>query len=202
MKRVNVFDFDGVLIDSKEAHWKFYSDFAHANGFSLRRRDFEKAISGQGELFWENLGVPDEHVRGIQEDYTTEFWRYPVTFFGGVPEMLERLSASGAILTLATFNRRANVERAVKEHIKHFERVFTFEDGRKEGCVQKLFDIYGGTPSDYRLIGDTRWDKDTSEGMGIGFLAVNYGWMKFRDDGLFPIVETVAELQDYLLRHP
>ncbi len=200
--KVNIFDCDGVVLDSKEAHWDFYCDFATANGVALKRADFERAIREPGEFFWQNVGIPTRLFKALNKTYTEDFGECEVKMFSGIPEMLERLSSSGVILTMATFNRRVNVERAVGDSLRHFERVFTYEDGRKEACVQKTFDVYGGSPSQYQLIGDTWWDIDTSERMGIGFVGVGWGWMKFPRQTPFPVLKTPKELGDYLIENP
>jgi phosphoglycolate phosphatase-like HAD superfamily hydrolase len=200
MARVNIFDCDGVILDSKEAHWQYYSDFCSARKVNLKRRNFERAIRRESAFFWKNMKIPERLSRELNRDYPQNFGvNYPVKIFEGIPWLLEELVSKGIIVTMATFNRRENVERQLGEFISHFERVLTYEDGTKAEGIERIKEIYG--KQNYRLIGDTCWDVNSAKKTEIDFVGINWGWQKFSKDSPFPVIQTLPDLRNYLVEN-
>jgi phosphoglycolate phosphatase-like HAD superfamily hydrolase len=201
---INIFDCDGVILDSKEAHWKFYEAFSRIKGFELKREDFERAIVDVPSNFWKTLGVPQEFVKEANQTYVDTFRDYEVDIFPGVVDMLYDLRKQGRQLSMATFNRRPTLEKHLGNALGFFDKVLTYEDGFKNGVlnkahqIEKLVNIYRRPKSDFRLIGDTRWDLDAAQQAGIEFVGVNYGWTDFSKTFGFPVVDSVVELWEHL----
>ena len=199
-----IFDCDGVIVDSWGGHVELYADFARENGFELRASDLERAIDGSAADFWKNMGVPDKFVGKLYEVYDKRFRDYEVHVFPGVVDMLSCLKSSGKRLSMATFNRRCNLEGPLKECFPFFDKVLTYEDARKGKVLNKAYQLenlskfYRKPFSDFRLVGDTRWDFDAAKEMGIDFVGVNYGWGNFEEGNGFPVVDGVAELWEFL----
>ena len=62
---VIVFDFDGVLADSLDAHNRFFSDTGIEFGLDIIREKIKKSLTHPTENFWEIIGVPEELVPEI-----------------------------------------------------------------------------------------------------------------------------------------
>jgi phosphoglycolate phosphatase-like HAD superfamily hydrolase len=206
MRKIKIFDYDGVLVDSKEAHWQFYSGVGNEKGLSLKRSSFDKAIANPTIYFWKNLGIPEKYVEEIEKRYLEEYSEFEIKPFEGVVDILEELSERGDILTLATLCRRPLVERHFGTHLHFFERHFCLDDCdasrrsfSKDILFSKLFDIYGSNPTNFLFFGDTSWDLDTAQTLEVGFVGVNYGWGNFPENSGFPLVRNVRELRNFLI---
>jgi len=199
---VDLFDFDGVLIDSLDSHIKFYQDTARALGFELTRERAMRAIALPKKNFYVNMGFREEHFEIVNETYEERFVDYNCPVFPGVPEMLADLKQQGRTLCLVTFNRRRAVEHFLAPHLHYFDRVFTRDGERTKGdAVVSIRQEFGEV--DYLLIGDTYWDVEESREANIPFLGADYGgWYDFSQLGEvdFEVMSSVPELQGFLLR--
>jgi phosphoglycolate phosphatase-like HAD superfamily hydrolase len=66
MKRVRVFDFEGVIVDSLDAHAQFYIDVGEELGFKTSYERLKHAINHIGEDFWKHLNVPENLVDKVR----------------------------------------------------------------------------------------------------------------------------------------
>jgi beta-phosphoglucomutase family hydrolase len=113
-----IFDFDGVVIDSHEAHERSWFALAAELGKELKRETFVSTFGQRNESILPFLGWADEGDRGrIQQlgDRKEGLYREILRAEGieplpGVVGLLEDLAAAGIPCAIGTSTPRANVE--------------------------------------------------------------------------------------------
>jgi phosphoglycolate phosphatase len=209
------FDVDGVLLDSLEAHLQICRDKAREFGLKLRIptvvefRELVRhgAVISPMEEFFRTLGFPADLAKKADADYKDNFaTRYPVYPFPGAQELLLRLARSGMPLGIVTSNRTRNIEASLGASIDVFDpRLrFTFDDGRNLSKAQALAAGAAalGIPVAATIyVGDQPKDFEAARAAGSQFLGVTFGWGISRADKQFPTVDSLREMESYLLTH-
>ena len=195
---VNIFDFDGVLVDSFPAHMQALSDVIGVAVDVIGAR-FRKAIQSHREDFWGMVGFPREMAKVFHSE---DFLNYDCPIIEGIPQVLEELKSAGKVLCLATHNNKRNLHHFGKDILSYFDLVLTRDDfGRKRESLEFIAREYSGKSRG--MMGDTHWDYEDSVVTKTRFLGVGYsaGWEQFRKgENVFDVAESVGELRDYLLK--
>lgn len=113
-----IFDMDGVLIDSADAHWKSWRILAQRRGVELRQEQFAQTFGRQNRdivpLFFGPV-CPEESRRlaDQKEEIYRDLIRDQPPLVFGAAELLRGLAAIGAVLAIGSSGPRANIELVV-----------------------------------------------------------------------------------------
>ena len=204
MKRDSIiFDLDGTLWDASETVVRAFNDSIQAIGFDINLtsqtvRDF----SGMkmDDIFTQYFSfVPKGKLKEFETIYAEKESQY-LQQFGGelfpkVKETLEKLAENYRLFI---------VSNCMKGYIENFIEFFSFED------LFEDFECFGndGLPKDKNIrmivernnlqnpvyVGDTIWDKESSEKAGVDFIHAAYGFGKIEN----PKVQ-IQNFEDLLL---
>jgi phosphoglycolate phosphatase-like HAD superfamily hydrolase len=209
---IAIFDVDGVLIDSLDAHLQICRDEAQAFGLDIEVPTVEEfrtlvahgaVVSPMVELF-RTVGFPGKLAELANEHYKKAFARkYPVRPFPGVPDMLAEVAATGMGLGIATSNTRANISSALGDAMRFFDArcIFADDDPRRVTKAEALSDCarnYGTSPEAMLYIGDQPRDFAAAQMARVPFLGVTYGWGIEADETRFAIAKSPEEIANYI----
>ena len=210
-----IFDVDGVLLDSLDAHLQICRDEARKIPLDIRIpsagefRDLvaRGAVISPMEEFFVTVGFTRKQAKIANEHYRNEFAKkYPVRPFAGVQEMLQIVAATGLELGVVTSNTRAIISSALGEAIKFFNphAIFADDDAQRVTKSQALIDSArncGIEPDATIYIGDQPRDFAAAQAAHVQFLGVTYGWGITPDDTRFPLAHTPQEIAAYIRAH-
>lgn len=94
-----IFDFDGVLVNSKRAIFKTYREACKEMGikFYSSLAEFSKNIDGNYEHFYVRLGIPKKYFKKMSLAYKKHYRKFEkeVSLFSGVENVLKKLKSHG-----------------------------------------------------------------------------------------------------------
>ena len=213
VKRVVLFDVDGVLVDSLRAHLQVCEDLREAYSLNIRiptPGEF-RSIARSGtrispmKEFFRAVGFPEDRLDDAGSYYQENFSKkYAISPFPGIPQMLGRLHANGVLMGLATANVRANVEKAIGDSWRLFapRYCYTYDHPRKFTKAEALRDASAALnlrSEEMLYVGDQLGDFQAARDAGTEFLGVTWGWVIARGDSGFPTVDEPADIGDYVL---
>lgn len=197
---IEIFDMDGVILDSLPAHVRFYIDFGKRHGIPISKEDVLRTSQGGTDNFFRLMGIPKEMEVVVAAEYHEQFHLYDCPIFPGIADVLRNLKRAGKTICLATLNRRKNVERLAGEVLPLFDFAVTKDDAYpKSDGLKMIVDRFGKPLNKYRLIGDSRWDVEDAARAGIGFLGVSWGWHELQKNDKYIVVSSPQELERVLL---
>ncbi|MDR1276360.1 MAG: HAD-IA family hydrolase [Candidatus Accumulibacter sp.] len=209
-----VFDWDGTLFDSTGAIASALQ--AACRALSIPEPSDEQARQGIGLGLIEALrhSIPDlseRHYPELLDRFGVEYRRRESTLglYEGIPELIERLHASGATLCVATGKSRRGLDRVLAS--TGLGRFFSASRCADE-CFSKphpqmlleLIDACFVSPETTLMIGDTTHDLQMAINAGARALAVSYGAHSAEQlNALNPLarVDSVAELDAWFRVH-
>lgn len=218
MKKYFLFDLDGTLTDPKLGITTCVQYALHS--FGIEEPDLDKLEPFIGpplkDSFMEFYGMEEKQAQEAVEKYRERFkdkGLYENEIYPGMAQMLKMLSEKGFRLAVASSKPTVFVEK-ILEHFsirQYFKVVVGSElDGSrtsKDQVVQEaLRQLFGHKPILYNevyMIGDRRFDVEGARAMKVESVGVTYGYggmEELREAHADYIVESVAELQEFLLR--
>jgi len=210
--KVVIFDWDGTLVDSVDHIADSLHQAATDLGFPALEREAYRDIIGLGMVeALEKLypGLSHEEITSIREGYANYFFRKvttPQNLFEGMGEVVLNLQQSGRGCSVATGKSRRGLDPALVSSGlgSHFDITRCADETRSKPDPRMLEEIllfYGIKPAEAVMIGDTRYDLEMAQRIGMPSIGVEWGVHK-RDvlGGYAPhaIVDTVADLRDVL----
>lgn len=211
MQKVILFDLDGTLTDSGEGIINCATVALRHFGLPIPSREEMKLFVGPPlHLTFQKFGVPpeqtDEAIRVYRERYIP-IGKYENTPYPGIRELLAHLKAAGHKLYVAT-SKPETTSIDILEHFdlaKYFTRIcgasMDLSRNSKEDVIAYLLE-QNGRADNMVMIGDTKFDVLGAKCHGIPTVGVSWGYgdvSEMREAGALKIVDTVKQLQDYLL---
>ena len=186
LKRAILFDIDGTLVDSNEAHVEAWRRAFAAEGYSFSRGDIHAQIGKGGDNLVPSL-LPDipaeiqERLAQAEGDIYKREFMPQVEPFEGATEVLRRLAEHGHTLVLASSASRAEVDYYVD--LLGADGLITGTTSKGDVAHSKPCpDIFTaalaltGGPADAAIvIGDTPYDVLAARRAGIDAIAVLSG---------------------------
>jgi len=185
-KRAILFDIDGTLIDSNDAHVEAWHRAFATEGYAFSRTEIHAEVGKGGDNLVPSL-LPDVSIE-IQERlaeaegeiYKREFMR-KVKPFEGVRAVLKRLAARGHTLVLASSASRAEVDYYVE--LLDADGLLTGTTSKDDVARSKpcpdifaaAVDLTGGELARAIAVGDTPYDVLSARRAGIDAIAVLSG---------------------------
>lgn len=203
MRRVLLFDFDGVIADSIDVCMKRVIGACKKHGYNQisTKLDFLSLYDGN---FYENLvkrGIHKEDIPYLIKDFHVKSKEQKnVGLFSGIKDVMEELAEQNKIIVI-TSNATQTVKAALRfNNIDCFEEVLGAD---KETSKVKKINYVKSKYKGYELfyIGDTAGDMIEGKKAGVKTVAVTWGFHneeKLRKENPDFIVHSPAELADVL----
>lgn len=195
MKKLIIFDMDGVLVDSEHIYHRHHPVYFRENlGLSLTQAEIDgfTGVSSR-EIFSRYKGRYPDHLPHAPEHYVEHEYDGLMQVFGalepfpvlaGVVNLLDALQAQGLRLALSSSNQRRMVELCLDRSglRPYFERVLSGEDVARAKPDPELFsrqvEAFGLVPADCLVIEDSTNGTKAAQAAGIacvGFVNPNSG---------------------------
>lgn len=216
MKRLNLFDLDGTLIDSEQGivHSIEYAlaklGVASPSRESLRgwigpplRAMFPRVVGDDPAMI-------ERAVACYRERFNDIGWREH-TVYPGIGEVIDALASRGDRLAVVTTKADLYAERIVRglPFGARFERVYAAAPGsrdiEKAAMIAQALRDFETDAGDAVMVGDRHFDIDGARANGVRAIGVGWGFgscAELRDAGADAIAETVEQLGLMLLRQP
>jgi phosphoglycolate phosphatase len=210
--KVVIFDWDGTLIDSVEHIAESLHQAATDLGYPELEREAYRDIIGLGMI--EALhklypGIGHEEMTRIREGYAEYFFAKtttPQNVFVGMADVITDLRAAGRGCSVATGKSRRGLEGALISSGlgPHFDITRCADETRSKPDPRMLSEIiehYNIRPDQAVMIGDTRYDLEMAQRIGMPSIGVEWGVHQRDVLGHYDphaIVDTVADLRDVL----
>lgn len=210
--KVVIFDWDGTLVDSVEHIADSLHQAATDLGYPARERGAYRDIIGLGMVeALEALypGISREQMNAIREGYARYFFAKvttPQNVFAGMAEVLVDLRGAGRGCAVATGKSRRGLDGALVSSGlgPHFDLTRCADETRSKPDPAMLHDIirhYGIQPAEAVMIGDTRYDMEMAQRIGMPAIGVEWGVHKRDVLGRYQphaVVDSVADLREVL----
>lgn len=210
--KVVIFDWDGTLVDSVEHIADSLHQAATELGFPAREREAYRDIIGLGMVeALEKLypGIGRDEMNSIREGYGRYFFAKvttPQNVFAGMADVVADIRSSGRGCSVATGKSRKGLEGALVSSGlgSHFEITRCADETRSKphpAMLQEILSFYGIEPREAVMIGDTRYDLEMAQRIGMPSIGVEWGVHKRDVLGHYAphaIVDSVTDLRDVL----
>jgi len=210
--KVVIFDWDGTLIDSVE----HIAESLHQAAMDLGHPDLEREayrdIIGLGmveALYKLYPGISHDEMLKIRESYSNYFFSKvttPQNVFEGMADVVSDLRSAGRGCSVATGKSRRGLEGALVSSGlgTYFDITRCADETRSKPDPKMLSEIiehYKIRPEQAVMIGDTRYDLEMAQRIGMPSIGVEWG--VHQRDVLshyqpHAVVNTVADLRDVL----
>lgn len=210
--KVVIFDWDGTLVDSVEHIADSLHQAATELGYPALEREAYRDIIGLGMVeALEKLypGISREQMNTIREGYGRYFFSKvttPQNVFDGMAEVVADIRAGGRGCSVATGKSRKGLEGALVSSGlgPHFEITRCADETRSKphpAMLEEILAFYGIKPTEAVMIGDTRYDLEMAQRIGMPSIGVEWGVHKRDVLGHYAphaIVDSVPDLREVL----
>jgi HAD superfamily hydrolase (TIGR01549 family) len=213
---VAIFDVDGTLVDSNDAHARAWVEAMAENGYKV---PFEKVrpLIGMGgdKVLPETVGVEKDSEQGkkISEKRKEIFQKYlpGLRAFPQAGELLQRLHDQGFVLVIATSAEPDELKQLLKIVNEHAYDLFSEESSSKDAKESKpdsdvmkvALKRSGYKADEVLMLGDTVYDIESAAKIGINTIAFRSGGWKDKDlQGAIAIYDGPADLLQHLADSP
>ena len=183
-KTLIIFDWDGTLMDSIGLIVESMHVAGEAHGFQTTDQAV-KGIIGLSLLTGIEIvfpqATPAQHL-AIQQTYTNYYIpnSHRTPFFDSIEKLLQTLQQQGKKLAVATGKKRRGLDRVLEHSDSHdyFETTRCADESGSKPNPQMLTDILEHTQqqiADAVFIGDSIYDIQMANQLGMTSIAVNYG---------------------------
>lgn len=200
MKKILIFDFDGVLVDSIEPMLAYAGQVCQALGYPCEpaQADLEALDRMEFSEFGRQLGIPEEKIK---EFVTLNFNLFtlreePLKIFVGMDTVVKQLSRS-AVLGIVTGNSCLVVNRFLEGYglASEFHTILCAEDdGSRVDKIEAIVALNGGCGGEVYMVGDAVSDIQAARAAGVKSVAVAWGHQSRQ--------KLAAENPDFLVETP
>ena len=193
MIRAVLFDLDGTLVDSNDAHVTVWAQVFREAGHDLPRAAIHAQIGKGGDLLVPALlpdadeatcgRIADRHGEVFKRD-----WLPRIRPFRHAHDLLARVRAEGAKVVLASSASRAELDHYValldaRDLIAAGTSIDDVETSKPAGDIfSAALEKVGVDPADALVVGDTPYDVEAARRAGVRAVAVRSG--RFDDAAL------------------
>lgn len=179
-----IFDMDGVILDSLKIWNELGESFAEKLGPDAAKDLSEKIFSMSAEesieYFREHYGLKQSKEELMQEllDFSRDFYYNKVKAKEGAKELMERFSAAGVKMVVATSNMRNNIEHALERNglLGYVDRIFTNTEVGSSKNDPEIFDLaakhMGTKPEETIVFEDSLYALKTAKATGYHTVGV------------------------------
>jgi len=184
--RVVIFDWDGTLVDSVEHIADSLHQAATDLGYPALERDAYRDIIGLGLVeALEQLypGIDRDALDSIREGYKRYFFSKmttPQNVFTGMADVVADIRKAGRGCSVATGKSRRGLDLALESSGlgSYFDITRCADETRSKpdpAMLEEIIRFYGIEPSDAVMIGDTRYDLEMAQRIGMPSIGVEWG---------------------------
>lgn len=212
--KVAIFDWDGTVVDSIEHIASSLHQAAADLGFPTLEKAAYRNIIGLGMVDALKAlypGVEDPDIEAIRQAYSRYFFAKEATpqqIFAGMEPLISELRDAGIGRAVATGKSRRGLDAALHSSglREHFDVTRCADETRSKPdprMLEEILAFYQLSPKDAVMIGDTTYDLEMAQRLGMPSIGVRWG---VHDDALLSryspvaLVSTTRELQDVLAR--
>jgi HAD superfamily hydrolase (TIGR01509 family) len=213
--RAVLFDVDGTLLDSNDAHARSWLDVLRGHGKDVPL-DLVRSKIGMGgdKLLMQLAGIDSESLEGklLADRRTALFKAYYLPNLGPLPgarQLVERLRLRGFACAVVTSAGGAELADLLREAAvaNLFDLLVTSDDVDRSkpdpDLVQAALEKLAVGPREAVLIGDTPYDIASAARAGVSTIALRSGGWKDRDlQGAIAIYDHPADLLSRLNESP
>ncbi|GGE59465.1 hydrolase [Streptosporangium jomthongense] len=210
--KVVIFDWDGTLVDSVDHIADSLHQAATELGYPALEREAYRDIIGLGMVeALEKLypGISRDEIVAVRQGYANYFFRKvttPQNIFDGMSEVVADLRSAGRGCSVATGKSRRGLQSALVSSGlgMHFDITRCADETRSKPDPRMLEEIlvfYGIEPTEAVMIGDTRYDLEMAQRIGMPSIGVEWGVHKRDVLGEYAphaIVSSVPDLRSVL----
>jgi HAD superfamily hydrolase (TIGR01509 family) len=214
--RTVIFDIDGTLVDSNNAHALAWVKALREHGFLVGFAQVRWLIGMGGDKLLPTLTDLDsesEDARAINERRRTIFMHEYLPALRpthGAQALVQRLHKEGLTLVVATSAEREEVNGLldVAGMTDLFDRVASSDDARRSkpdpDIVHAALRQSGSQARDAIMIGDTPYDVKAATQAGVGLIALRSGgwWVDEKFAGAMAIYDSPADLLARIAHSP
>jgi len=202
-----LFDVDGTLVDSNDAHAWSWIDALREAGIHVDFATVRRLIGMGGDKLLPRVsGLPAESEAGKRiVKRRSEIFRAAylgrVRAFPGARELFEALADDGVPRAVASSARQDELEpllaiAGVNDFLEHKTSSSDVESSKPDpDVVHAALDRLGVPPSSARLVGDTPYDLEAARRAGVGFVGFRCGgWSDAELAGALAIFDDPAAM--------
>lgn len=208
MRRLIIFDFDGVLADSLDPMLKYAQQVCHEFGLQRTptKADLEVLERMEFSEFAVQLGVPDHQIETfVRRNFELFAGREePLEIIPGMDSVVSRL-AETCLLVIITGNSCRVVDKFLTTHKmgdKFADILCAEHPGTRVEKIRRVNDQYQASIAETYMIGDAVSDIRAAREARIKSIAVSWGHQsrqKLSNETPFLVVDQPQDLLDYFL---
>lgn len=208
-KKLVIFDYDGVIVDSFPTQYEIYKVICQKLG-----KKIQPTIGEYSKAFWEgyipyraSVGITTKEENELADKiYGEEVIKHKPPLFDGIREVLLELEKN-YVIALVSANYKHNVldKLAYYQIHHHFHHLIGLEENSHDvldKCVEikKLLEQLGIDAKDALMIGDRNTDYFEAKAAGLDkIILTNYGWGFDREKTPDRVAFEINEPNDILL---
>lgn len=182
IKKLIVFDFDGVLADSFNTLYPLLRATMRSVGISLTPDQYRDFFMGNIHQSFKDFINNDKKFEIAKEfrnsNYDKYYYSHPkVKLFPGVINFLKEINRD-YILTVASSGREDNIKNLLSENTvaSLFSLILANTATSKEGMIKKILNKYQVNPGRTFFVTDTVGDIKAAKKVGLKTIAVSWGF--------------------------
>src|SRR5690554_4968436 len=207
-----IFDWDGTLVDSVKHIAESLHHAALELGYPVRERQAYRDIIGLGmiealEILYPDIGS-EERVT-IRERYAEYFFAKvttPQNVFAGMADVVTDIRRAGMGCSVATGKSRRGLGKALATSGlgQYFDITRCADETRSKpdpAMLEEIIRFYGIEPEDAVMIGDTRYDLEMAQRIGMPSIGVEWGVHQrdvLQEYAPYAVVNSVPDLRQVL----
>lgn len=182
MTALIAFDFDGVIVDSLQAHLNAYARNFERFGrrFPIQtRRGWRQHYDSYWENNYLNNGFSKAELPQVLEHYDQYLSYKEVELFDGVDTVIKELSREFKLVVVSTTSKELIAKRLKQFGLGRYFSEIVGGEGKsdKSGILRRAISLTKVKPSQTIMIGDSPSDIHAGKKVGTGTIGVTYGWI-------------------------